>query len=158
MQIAAQQRQRVAVQIIAETHFAEQDGSALDRGVHGSQQCGRGTGFNDPQRIAIEVPAPVAGVLRSHKAGEGDTINVGDVIAEIEADEVFADPVVTDPKVKAAIEEARSVTDRPSLICCQTIIGYGAPNKQGREECHGAPLGDDEIAALVEFDHPAKKT
>ncbi|MCB1867963.1 MAG: transketolase [Gammaproteobacteria bacterium] len=48
--------------------------------------------------------------------------------------------------VKAAIEEARGVKDRPTLICCQTLIGYGSPNKQGKEECHGAPLGGDEIA------------
>jgi transketolase len=47
--------------------------------------------------------------------------------------------------VKAAIEEARSVTDKPSLICCQTTIGFGSPNKAGKEECHGAPLGADEI-------------
>jgi len=52
--------------------------------------------------------------------------------------------------VRAAIEKARSVTDKPSIICCQTIIGYGAPNKQGKEECHGAPLGDDEIALTRE--------
>jgi len=52
--------------------------------------------------------------------------------------------------VKAAIEEARSVTDRPTLICCQTIIGWGSPNKQGKEECHGAPLGADEIALTRE--------
>jgi transketolase len=59
--------------------------------------------------------------------------------------------------VKAAIEEARSVTDRPSLICCQTIIGWGSPNKQGKEECHGAPLGADEIALTREtigWTHP----
>jgi transketolase len=49
--------------------------------------------------------------------------------------------------VKAAIEAARQVTDKPSLICCQTIIGYGSPNKQGKEECHGAALGDAEVAA-----------
>lgn len=48
--------------------------------------------------------------------------------------------------VKAAIEAARGVKDRPTLICCQTLIGYGSPNKQGKEECHGAPLGNDEIA------------
>ena len=48
--------------------------------------------------------------------------------------------------IKAAIEEACSVTDKPSLICCQTIIGFGSPNKEGKEDCHGAPLGDDEIA------------
>jgi transketolase len=56
-----------------------------------------------------------------------------------------------DPEaVKAAIETAREITDRPSLICCQTIIGYGSPNKQGKEECHGAALGDDEIALTRE--------
>ena len=56
-----------------------------------------------------------------------------------------------DPEaIKAAIEEARAIGDRPSLICCQTIIGYGSPNKQGKEECHGAPLGEDEIALVRE--------
>ena len=47
--------------------------------------------------------------------------------------------------VKAAIEQARSVTDKPSIICCKTTIGFGSPNKGGKEECHGAPLGNDEI-------------
>lgn len=59
--------------------------------------------------------------------------------------------------IKAAIEEARGVTDKPSLICCKTIIGYGSPNKQGKEECHGAPLGDDEINLAREvlgWNHP----
>ncbi|OUD14411.1 transketolase [Thioflexithrix psekupsensis] len=52
-----------------------------------------------------------------------------------------------DPQaIKAAIEAAQAVTDKPSLLCCQTIIGWGSPNKQGKEECHGAPLGNDEIA------------
>jgi len=50
--------------------------------------------------------------------------------------------------VKAAIEEARSVTDKPTLICCQTIIGWGSPNKQGKEECHGAALGEEEVALV----------
>ena len=53
-------------------------------------------------------------------------------------------------EVKAAIELARSHDDRPSLIICKTVIGFGAPNKQGTEECHGAPLGDDEVAAARE--------
>jgi transketolase len=48
--------------------------------------------------------------------------------------------------VKAAIEQARAETSKPSLLCCKTIIGFGSPNKQGKEECHGAPLGNDEIA------------
>ena len=41
--------------------------------------------------------------------------------------------------VKAAIEEARGSKGQTPLICCQTLIGYGSPNKQGKEECHGAP-------------------
>ncbi|MCE9662858.1 transketolase [Halomonas sp. M5N1S17] len=53
-------------------------------------------------------------------------------------------------EVKAAIELAKSQDDRPSLIICKTVIGFGAPNKQGKEECHGAPLGDDEVAAARE--------
>ncbi len=52
--------------------------------------------------------------------------------------------------VKAAVEQARSVTDKPTLICCQTVIGFGSPNKQGKESCHGAPLGDEEIALARE--------
>lgn len=45
-----------------------------------------------------------------------------------------------------AIEAARAISAKPSLICCKTIIGYGAPNKAGGHGCHGAPLGDEEIA------------
>ena len=47
----------------------------------------------------------------------------------------------------AAINAAKAVTDKPSLICCKTVIGLGAPNKQGTHDVHGAPLGDAEIAA-----------
>jgi transketolase len=53
-----------------------------------------------------------------------------------------------DPQqIERAIEAARAEQDRPSLICCKTIIGWGAPNKQGSEATHGAPLGEAEIAA-----------
>ncbi len=52
--------------------------------------------------------------------------------------------------VKAAIEKGRSVTDKPTLICCKTIIGWGSPNKQGKEECHGAALGEDEVTLVRE--------
>jgi len=48
--------------------------------------------------------------------------------------------------VRRAIDSARADSARPSLICCKTVIGYGAPGKQGTESCHGAPLGDDEVA------------
>ena len=47
--------------------------------------------------------------------------------------------------IKAAIELARAEKTKPTLICCKTIIGFGSPNKQGKEDCHGAPLGTDEI-------------
>ena len=48
--------------------------------------------------------------------------------------------------VDAAVEAAKKVTDKPTLICCKTIIGKGSPNKQGTHDCHGAALGDAEVA------------
>ncbi|MBY6018790.1 transketolase [Ferrimonas balearica] len=57
-----------------------------------------------------------------------------------------------DPEaIKAAIEAARTETNKPTLICTKTVIGYGSPNKSGSHDCHGAPLGDDEIAAARDF-------
>jgi len=53
-------------------------------------------------------------------------------------------------EIKQAIETARANSDQPTLICCKTIIGFGSPNKEGKEDCHGAPLGDDEIALTRE--------
>jgi transketolase len=50
--------------------------------------------------------------------------------------------------IQAAIDEAKKVTDKPSLICCKTIIGKGSPNKSGSHDCHGAALGDDEVALV----------
>jgi transketolase len=58
-------------------------------------------------------------------------------------------------EIKMAIETARK-SDRPTLICCKTTIGFGSPNKQGKEESHGAPLGADEIAltrAALKWNH-----
>lgn len=49
--------------------------------------------------------------------------------------------------IKAAIEDARKVTDKPSLLMCKTTIGFGSPNKAGSHEAHGAPLGAAEIEA-----------
>ncbi len=63
-----------------------------------------------------------------------------------------------DPQsIVAAVDAARAEPDRPSLLCCQTIIGYGAPNKQGTAATHGAALGADEIAATranIGWEHP----
>lgn len=62
-----------------------------------------------------------------------------EVIAEVDGHNAEA--------VKAALVSAAIDPMRPTLICCRTIIGYGAPNKQGKESSHGAPLGADEAAA-----------
>ena len=56
-----------------------------------------------------------------------------------------------DPEaVRKAIMEARAVNDKPSMICCKTVIGYGAPNLCGSHDCHGAALGEAEVAATRE--------
>ncbi len=57
-----------------------------------------------------------------------------------------------DPEaIKGAIINARLQLDKPTLICCKTIIGFGSPNKSGSHDCHGSPLGDSEVAAAREF-------
>ncbi|HET7306743.1 MAG TPA: transketolase [Gammaproteobacteria bacterium] len=60
--------------------------------------------------------------------------------------------------IHAAIEAARATTDQPTLICCKTIIGWGAPTREGTAKAHGEALGDDEIAATrkrLNWAHPA---
>ncbi|MDQ9022426.1 transketolase [Acinetobacter sichuanensis] len=52
--------------------------------------------------------------------------------------------------IRAATVEAQAETAKPTLIICKTVIGLGSPNKQGKEDCHGAPLGNDEIALTRE--------
>ncbi|UCC14757.1 MAG: transketolase [Gammaproteobacteria bacterium] len=71
---------------------------------------------------------------------------------------VIADVDGHDPDaVRAALEAARAETARPTIICCRTIIGWGAPTKQGSEATHGAALGEDEVARTREnigWPHP----
>ncbi|MBX8574272.1 transketolase [Pseudomonas cichorii] len=58
-------------------------------------------------------------------------------------------------EIKTAIDTARK-SEQPTLICCKTTIGFGSPNKQGKEESHGAPLGADEVAltrAALKWNH-----
>ncbi|MFI3197580.1 MAG: transketolase [Methylococcaceae bacterium] len=57
-----------------------------------------------------------------------------------------------------AIEMAKAMTDKPTMICCKTTIGFGSPNKAGSHACHGAALGQDEInltKAALGWDHEA---
>lgn len=61
------------------------------------------------------------------------------VVAEVDGHDAKA--------IQAALTLAHNDTERPSLICCQTTIGYGSPNKAGSASCHGAPLGADEVLA-----------
>ena len=63
--------------------------------------------------------------------------------------QVISDVDGHDPdSIKSAIDEARANSSQPTLICCKTIIGFGSPNKAGKESSHGAPLGDDEIGLM----------
>jgi len=97
--------------------------------------------FYDDNNISID------GVIRGH--GDAPAWFLDDTPKRFDAYGWHVIPKVDghDPEaVKAAIEAARAVTDKPTLICCQTIIGWGSPNKQGKEECHGAALGEEEVA------------
>ncbi|PCI43145.1 MAG: transketolase [Proteobacteria bacterium] len=51
-------------------------------------------------------------------------------------------------EIKEAIETAKAETGKPTMVCCKTIIGFGSPNKAGSHDCHGAALGDEEIALV----------
>lgn len=64
------------------------------------------------------------------------------VIANVDGHDVNA--------IDAAVQEAKKVTDKPTLICCKTIIGKGSPNKCGSHDCHGSALGLEEVAATRE--------
>jgi len=118
----------------------------------GALGLGKLIAFYDDNNISID------GEVRGH--GDTPAWFLDDTPKRFEAYNWHVIPKVDghDPEaIKAAIEEARAVTDKPTLICCQTIIGFGSPNKQGKEECHGAPLGDDEIALTREalgWSHP----
>jgi transketolase len=118
----------------------------------GTMKLGKLIAFYDDNNISID------GEVR----GEGDSVGwfTDDTPKRFEAYGWHVIPVIDghdSDAIKKAIEEARSVTDKPTLICCQTIIGWGSPNKQGTEDCHGAALGDEEIALVrktIGWPHP----
>ncbi len=109
----------------------------------GSMKLGKLIAFYDDNNISID------GEVRGH----GDTTGwfLDDTPKRFEA---YGWHVISNvdghdaDAIKKAVDEARSITEKPTIICCQTIIGWGSPNKQGKEECHGAALGEEEVALV----------
>ncbi len=112
----------------------------------GTLKLGKLIAFYDDNNISID--------------GEVDGWFTDDTVARFKAYgwQVIADVDGHDSAaIKAAIDTAIAQDDRPTLICCKTVIGFGAPNKQGTASTHGAPLGPEEIAAArteLGWSHP----
>ena len=113
----------------------------------GTLKLGKLIAFYDDNNISID--------------GEVDGWFTDDTVQRFEAYgwQVIADVDGHDSaSIAAAIDQALSDDERPTLICCKTVIGFGSPNKQGTAATHGAPLGEDEVAAAREelgWDAPA---
>jgi transketolase len=140
--LAAQFNRADATIVDHRTYFFCGDGCLMEGVSHeacalaGTHKLGKLIGFYDDNGISID--------------GEVHGWFTDDTPKRFEAYGWHVVPHVDghDPDaLRAAIEAARAVHDRPSLICCKTIIGYGAPNKQGTEATHGAALGAAEAAA-----------
>jgi transketolase len=102
----------------------------------GTQGLGKLTAFYDDNQISID--GDVAGWFTDKTPKRFEAYG-WQVISKVDGHDAGA--------IKAAIEAAHVDEERPTLICCQTRIGSGAPNKEGTAATHGAPLGDEEIAA-----------
>lgn len=102
----------------------------------GTLKLGKLTAFYDDNGISID--GHVQGWFTDDTAARFEAYN-WHVIRDIDGHDA--------DQIKAAITEAHGVTDKPTLIMCKTVIGFGSPHKAGTEAVHGAPLGDDEIAA-----------
>ena len=113
----------------------------------GTLQLGKLIVFYDDNRISID--GEVEGWFTDDTPKRFESYG-WQVIPEVDGHDANA--------VKQAIIEARAVTDKPTLICCKTIIGWGSPGKQGTESCHGSPLGEAEVEKVREnigWSHPA---
>ena len=100
----------------------------------GTLGLGKLIAFYDDNNISID--GEVEGWFTDHTPQRFDAYG-WHVVKDVDGHDAAA--------IKSAVEEARAVADKPSLICCKTTIGYGSPNKGGKEDCHGAPLGEEEI-------------
>jgi len=101
----------------------------------GTLGLGKLIGFYDHNGISIDGETEGWFTDDTHKRFESYNWHV---IGDIDGHDANA--------IREAIKEAQSVTDKPSLIICRTIIGFGSPNKAGKEESHGAALGEAEVA------------
>ncbi len=101
----------------------------------GTLKLGKLIGFYDDNGISID--GPVEGWFTDNTPMRFESYG-WHVIADVDGHDPDA--------VTAAIGDAKLETDRPSLICCKTVIGFGSPNKAGKESSHGAALGEDEVA------------
>jgi transketolase len=123
------------------TYFSVGDGCLMEGISHeacslaGTLHLGKLTGFYDSNSISID--GDVAGWFTDDTAARFEAYN-WHVIRDVDGHDA--------EQIIAALNEARSETNKPTLICCTTVIGWGSPNKQGKESSHGAPLGDDEIS------------
>ena len=133
------------------TYFSVGDGCLMEGISHeacslaGTLQLGKLIGFYDSNNISID--GDVAGWFTDDTAARFEAYN-WHVIRDVDGHDA--------EQIIAALNDARSETNKPTLICCTTVIGWGSPNKQGKESSHGAPLGDDEIALTRErlgWDH-----
>lgn len=123
------------------TYFSVGDGCLMEGISHeacslaGTLGLGKLIGFYDSNGISID--GDVSGWFTDNTVARFESYG-WHVISGVDGHDA--------EQIIAALNKAHSVTDRPSLICCNTVIGWGSPNKQGKESCHGAPLGEDEVA------------
>lgn len=127
------------------TYFSVGDGCLMEGISHeacslaGTLQLGKLIGFYDSNSISID--GDVAGWFTDDTTARFEAYR-WHVVRDVDGHD--SDQII------AALNDARSETNKPTLICCTTVIGWGSPNKQGKESSHGAPLGDDEIALTRE--------
>ncbi len=123
------------------TYFSVGDGCLMEGISHeacslaGTLQLGKLIGFYDSNGISID--GDIKGWFTDDTATRFEAYG-WHVIHDVDGHDA--------DQITAALNEAQKETNKPTLIGCNTIIGWGAPNKQGKEVSHGAPLGDDEIA------------
>jgi len=135
------------------TYFSVGDGCLMEGISHeacslaGTLKLGKLIGFYDSNSISID--GDVKGWFTDDTAARFEAYG-WHVVRDVDGHDA--------EQIIAALNEARSETKKPTLLCCTTVIGWGSPNKQGKESSHGAPLGEDEITltkAALGWEHDA---